>query len=81
MMIWWEEEDGRPPTSVWFEWWGNFFQQVAAVLVKPIRVLWPLGLVALVLWIVSEAAEERRFERSWAGPRRRLRSSASPCSA
>ncbi|MGB5758611.1 MAG: oligopeptide/dipeptide ABC transporter ATP-binding protein [Acidimicrobiales bacterium] len=62
LMIWWEEEGGRPPTSIWFEWFGRFFQRVAAVAVKPLRYVMPLALVALVLWVVSEAAEGRRLE-------------------
>ena len=67
LMVWWEEEDGRPPTSVWFEWWGRLFQRVAGVVTKPLRYLMPLAGVALVLWIISEAAEDRRFESqlSW----------------
>jgi len=67
LMVWWEEEDGRPPTSVWFEWWGRLFQRVAGVVTKPLRYLVPLAGVALVLWIISEAAEDRRFESqlSW----------------
>ncbi len=62
LMIWWEEEEGRPPTSIWFEWFGKFFQRVAAVVTKPLRYIMPFAAVALVLWVVSEAAEERRFE-------------------
>ncbi len=62
LMIWWEEEEGRPPTSIWFEWFGRFFQRVAGFLTRPLRYLMPLAAVALVLWVVSEAAEERRFE-------------------
>ncbi len=62
LMIWWEEEGGRPPTSIWFERFGRFFQRVAAVAVKPLRYVMPLALVALVLWVVSEAAEGRRLE-------------------
>ncbi|MGH1492223.1 MAG: oligopeptide/dipeptide ABC transporter ATP-binding protein [Acidimicrobiales bacterium] len=62
LMIWWEEEEGRPPTSIWFEWFGKFFQRVAAQLTKPLRYVMPVAFVALVLWVVSEAAEERRFE-------------------
>lgn len=62
LMIWWEEEEGRPPTSIWFEWFGRFFQRVAGLLTKPLRYLVPLAGLALALWIISEAAEERRFE-------------------
>ena len=62
LMIWWEEEDGRPPTSVWFEWFGRFFQRVAALVTRPLRYLLPLAGLALALWVASEAAEERRFE-------------------
>ncbi len=62
LMIWWEEEEGRPPTSVWFEWFGKFFQRIAGVITKPLRYVMPVAMVALVLWVVSEAAEERRFE-------------------
>ena len=62
LMIWWEEEEGRPPTSVWFEWFGKLFQRVAGRLVQPLRYLIPVAFVALVLWVVSEAAEGRRLE-------------------
>ena len=62
LMVWWEEEEGRPPTSVWFEQFGQLFQRLAKLALKPMRFLVPLGAVALVLWVVSEAAEERRFE-------------------
>ena len=62
LMIWWEEEEGRPPTSVWFEWFGKFFQRVAGTIATPLRFLVPPAAIALVLWVVSEAAEERRFE-------------------
>jgi oligopeptide/dipeptide ABC transporter ATP-binding protein len=62
LMIWWEEEEGRPPTSIWFERFGQIFQRVAGVLLTPVRFLAPLALLALVLWVISEAVEERRFE-------------------
>ena len=62
LMVWWEEEEGRPPTSVWFEQWGKLFQRVAGVLTKPLRYLVPLGSLAMVLWILSEAVEERALE-------------------
>ena len=62
LIVWWEEEGGRPPTSIWFERFGAFFQRVASVVIKPLKYLVPLAGLALVLWIVSEAAEERRFE-------------------
>jgi oligopeptide/dipeptide ABC transporter ATP-binding protein len=62
LLIWWEEEEGRPPTSIWFEWFGQFFQRVAGQLTRPLRYLLPVAAVALGLWIISEAAEDRRFE-------------------
>ncbi len=62
LMIWWEEDAGRPPTSIWFEKFGKFFQRVAGLAIKPLRYVLPVALLALVLWIVSEAAEGRRFE-------------------
>ncbi len=62
LFVWWEEEEGRPQTSVWFEAWGKFFQQVAGYIVKPTRIVAQLAGLAMVLWIVSEAVEERRFE-------------------
>ena len=62
LMVWWEEEDGRSQISAWFEQWGLLFQRVAGWLTKPLRYLMPLAGIALVLWVISEAAEERRFE-------------------
>ena len=62
LMVWWEEEEGRPPTSVWFERWGDLFQRVAGVVTKPVRYLAPLVAVSLALWIISEAVEERSLE-------------------
>ncbi|MGI9616574.1 MAG: ATP-binding cassette domain-containing protein, partial [Acidimicrobiales bacterium] len=62
LMVWWEEEDGRSQISAWFEQWGLIFQRVGGLLVKPFRYVAPFALIALVLWIVSEAAEERSFE-------------------
>ncbi len=51
-----------PITSVWFEAWGKFFQQVAGFIVKPART-WPAGRGgAGAVDHQSEAAEERRFE-------------------
>ncbi len=62
LMVWWEEEEGRSQISSWFERWGLVFQRVAAVVTKPLRYVMPVALLALVLWVVSEAAEERSFE-------------------
>jgi len=63
LVIRWEEEEGRPATSLWFERFGQqLFTRVASVVVKPMRFVLPLGAIAMVLWIISEAAEERRFE-------------------
>ena len=62
LMVWWEEEEGRSQISTWFEQWGLVFQRVAGVVTKPLRYVMPVALLALVLWIVSEAAEERSFE-------------------
>ncbi len=62
LKVWWQEEDGRPPTSVWLEQWGNLFNRVASVLTRPLRYLWPLTGVAIVLWILSEAVEETGLE-------------------
>jgi len=62
LQVWWEEEDGRPPTSVWFEDFGRLFQRVAAVVTWPVRFLVPPAITALVLWIISEAVEERSLE-------------------
>ncbi len=62
LMIWWEEEEGRPPISIWFEWFGKFYQRVAALVTRPLRYLLPVALVALVLWVASEAVEGRRLE-------------------
>jgi oligopeptide/dipeptide ABC transporter ATP-binding protein len=60
--VWWEEDEGRPPTSVWFEQFGRLFQRVGNLITKPLRYLVPLAAVAIVLWIVSEAVEERALE-------------------
>ena len=62
LMVWWEEEDGRSQISAWFEKWGLIFQRVGGVIVRPFRYVAPFALIALVLWVVSEAAEERSFE-------------------
>ena len=64
LVVWWEEEEGRPPTSIWFEKFGGVFQKIASRITKPLRYLVPLASLAMVFWIISEAAEERRFE-SW----------------
>ncbi len=60
--IWWEEEEGRPPTSIWFEKIGALFQSVAAVLLRPVRMVAPLAALAMVLWVASEAVEDRALE-------------------
>jgi len=60
--IWWEEEEGRPTTSVWFEKMGALFQRAADLALRPVRYIMPLAAVAMVLWIVSEAVEERSWE-------------------
>ena len=67
LFVWWEEEEGRPHTSIWFEQWGKFFQRVAGAIVKPARIVTALAALAMVLWIISETVEERRFESqlSW----------------
>jgi oligopeptide/dipeptide ABC transporter ATP-binding protein len=62
LLVWQEEEGGRPPTSIWFEQFSTFFLRAAGVVLRPWRILWPLAALALVLWITSEAAEERSFE-------------------
>lgn len=62
LWVWWEEEEGRPPTSIALERFGQLFQRIAGVITKPLRFLAPLAALAMVLWIVSEAAEDRRFE-------------------
>ncbi len=62
LMIWWEEEEGRPPTSVWFERLGQFIRRAGGVLSRPVRVLQIFGLIGLMLWVISKAAEDRRFE-------------------
>jgi len=62
LWVWWEEEEGRPPTSLLLERFSGFFQRIGTLLTKPLKYLMPLAAVAMVLWVVSEAAEERRFE-------------------
>lgn len=62
LKVWWQEEEGRPPTSVLLERWGGLFSSVAAVITKPLRFLWPLAGLALALWVLSEAVEERSWE-------------------
>ncbi len=62
LKVWWQEEEGRPPTSVVLERWGLAFTTVADALTKPLRYLWPLASLALALWILSEAVEERSLE-------------------
>jgi len=62
LVVWWEEEEGRPATSVLFERYGRLFQRVAGVITRPLRYLMPLAFAALVLWIVSEAVEQRAWE-------------------
>jgi oligopeptide/dipeptide ABC transporter ATP-binding protein len=62
LVIWWEEEEGRPPTSVWFERYSKLFTRVAAVVTRPLRYLMPVASLALVLWITSEAVEKRSWE-------------------
>jgi len=60
--IWWEEEEGRPPTSVWFEKLGAVFQRIANTVLRPVRFVMPFAALAMVLWIVSEAVEDRSWE-------------------
>lgn len=62
LMVWWEEDEGRPPTSVAFEEFGKVYRRVARVVTKPIRYLFPLGMVAMLLWIVAEAADGRAMQ-------------------
>jgi len=62
LVVWWEEEDGRPATSIWFERFGRLYQRVGRVVTEPLRYVVPLAGIALLLWIISEAAEDRRFE-------------------
>lgn len=57
----WEEE-GRPAAAIWFEQLGRLFQRIATTLVKPLRVLTILAAIAMVLWVISEAVEERSWE-------------------
>ncbi len=59
--ILWDEE-GRAATSVWFERVGGWFQRAGAVLGTPLRFLMPLAALAMALWVVSEAVEQRAWE-------------------
>jgi len=63
LWVWWEEEEGRPPSSVALEKFSGIFQRIAKTVIKPLKYVLPVALVAMVLWIISEAAEERRFEQ------------------
>ncbi|MGB8398098.1 ATP-binding cassette domain-containing protein, partial [Bradyrhizobium sp.] len=63
LVIWWEEEEDRPPTSVLFERYGRLFQRVADVITRPVRYLAPLALTALVLWITYEAVHKREAHK------------------
>lgn len=65
LWVWWEEEEGRPPSSVALERFSSIFQSVAKVVTKPLKFLVPLAGIAMVLWIISEAAEERRYEEQF----------------
>ncbi len=62
LVVWWEEEEGRPPTSAWLEAYGRVFSRVAAQVIRPMVPLLTLLLVAFVLWVTSEAAEDRAWE-------------------
>lgn len=61
LMVWWEE-DGRCVTSEWFERCGKFVERTATALLRPVRHLLIPAWVALVLWVLSEAVEERAWE-------------------
>ena len=63
----WEEQEGRPVLSALAETYGRLFQRAVARLTAPIRFIMPFVAVALVLWILSEAVEERAWEQelSW----------------
>jgi oligopeptide/dipeptide ABC transporter ATP-binding protein len=62
LYVWWEEEEGRPIISTWFENYGRMFQRVAKLVTKPLRFVMPLASLAFVLWVISEAVEERSWE-------------------
>lgn len=63
----WEEQEGRPALSALAETYGRLFQRVVARLMAPVRFIMPLVVLSLVLWILSEAVEERAWEQelSW----------------
>jgi len=62
LWIWWEEQEGRPAISVALDRLGVFCRKAATILTKPLKYVIPFGALAMVLWVISEAAEERRFE-------------------
>ena len=66
LFVWWEEEEGRPALSTWFEQYGQLFQRAAKVLTAPLKYLMPLASLAMVLWIFSETVEGRSLEDSLA---------------
>ncbi len=71
LVVWWEEEEeGRPVISIWFDRWSDIFVKVARVVTKPMRFLVPLAALALVLWILGNAVDDRALsdELGWIEP-------------
>ena len=62
LMIKREDQVGHGPVRGWLKRYASRFVAVAETVTKPLRVLLVLASVAFVLWVVSEAAEGRRFE-------------------
>ncbi len=62
LSVWWDEEEGRCATAEWFEAFGKLVSRVALWTTRPVRYLMVPAFVALVLWVISEAVEERALE-------------------
>ncbi len=62
LMVWWDEEEGRCSTSIWLEEFGKLFTRVATKIARPFRYLMIPAWIALLLWVISEAVEDRAWE-------------------
>ncbi len=67
LMVWWDEEEGRCATSLWLERFGKLFARTATKITRPLHYLMVPAWLALILWVTSEAVEERAWENalSW----------------
>ena len=62
LMVWRDEENGRCATSEWLERFTKFFGSAATTITRPLRYLMIPAWIALVLWVISEAVEDRALE-------------------